>query len=115
MIDISLDQRGDLAVGADGDLILFGGARAIIQAIKFRLADSDVNKMLGDPLNSKVLRRLEGRVKDVISGILPADYFKLRAVPLARDQAGIFLTIYAKEEASLAISITAKGITFTEE
>ena len=114
MIDVTLGRTGDLEVSNSGQPMFCVEGIAILQAIKFNLSGSKVARLLGEPMNRSRSGIVEGKIRQILSTLLPDGMYKIKTVPVSKDSLAIFMTVFTDPAVSLGMEITASQIKFVE-
>ena len=106
LLDLATDEKGEIQVGYNGDLLVARDADAVIQEILWRLkttqgdwvlkpsCGANLEFAIGLPNDAATAGQIESQVYQALThdGFLTNELEDLRVVPINRDQVAIFIT-----------------------
>lgn len=107
LVDIYLDDDGDIAIGANGDLKIARDADVVAQEIRFRLktvrgdylvvpeCGCDLELLIGEANSRQTAALMEAYVSQGLThdNWLQGELKQIRAVPISREQLAAFIVV----------------------
>ena len=109
MRDLKMDDRGDIAATDNADMDAVSGNDAILQYVKYAIADGDYTYIFGEPLTRENMAGLQAMLLSKMPKV--AHSVKMRLVPVGPGKIALFVGV-AQGEGSFAAEITSEGVTF---
>jgi hypothetical protein len=123
LLDLATDEKGEIQVGHNGDLLVARDMDVVIQEVLWRLktvqgdwvlmpdCGANLELLIGEPNTPATAARLEAQIYQALThdGFLTHELEDLRVVPLNRDQLAAFLTLrYGDDPFTLPIVLDLK-------